>query len=237
MVRRAREAETAYSEQIDAALRLAAAAHHEDTRKGTQIPYLMHPFQVGLILDRHGFGDDLVIAGILHDVLEDPHYERGSVQERLHAVCPGLPVPTIGRPEFLQAVEDYIARTFGEAVLGLVRHVTEQKRDETGKEREWRVRRREQLAALDGASASHCALKAADCLHNLRSLGRDFRTDGAAVARRFNAGSEAQLWYYSSVVELVSTSLGPGSALVQELRGALEDFSAALREAGASTGS
>ena len=66
-----------WSTRIDAALRFAAAAHHEDVRKGTQIPYVMHPFHVGLILDRHGFSEDVVVAGILHDVLEDPDYEAG----------------------------------------------------------------------------------------------------------------------------------------------------------------
>jgi (p)ppGpp synthase/HD superfamily hydrolase len=62
-------AATSWSARVDAALRFAAAAHHEDVRKGTQIPYVMHPFHVGLILDRHGFPEDVVIAGIFHDVL------------------------------------------------------------------------------------------------------------------------------------------------------------------------
>jgi (p)ppGpp synthase/HD superfamily hydrolase len=237
MVRRASEAEMAYSEQIDAALRLAAAAHYEDMRKGTQIPYVMHPFHVGLILDRHGFGEDLVIAGILHDSLEDPHYEEPLVQERLHAVCPDLPKGGVGRAGYAKAVEDYIASTFGSRVLDLVRHVTEQKRDEAGRNRDWLIRRREQLAALEGASVEHCALKAADSLHNLRAMSRDLRTGGAKVMERFNAGPEDTLWYYRKVVEQVSPPLGSSSALARELADAFEDFKAALREAGINAGS
>ena len=55
----------AYSERIDAALRFAAAAHGDQVRKGTNVPYVMHPFHVGLLLDRHGYAEDVVVAGIL----------------------------------------------------------------------------------------------------------------------------------------------------------------------------
>jgi (p)ppGpp synthase/HD superfamily hydrolase len=230
------EGRLAYSERIDEALRLAAAAHQEDVRKGTRIPYVMHPFHVALILDRHGSDEDVVIAGILHDVLEDPEYEAPSVQARIRAVVPALDSAATEGAAFKRAVEDYIAGAFGAPVLDLVRHVTEEKRDAAGQPRDWGARRKEQLAALEGATADHCALKAADCLHNLRSLARDFRAHGADVAKRFNAGSEAQLWYYTRVAELVASGLGPGSGLLRELRDALDDFEAALGAAGASTG-
>ena len=81
---------TGCSARLDEALRFAAAAHHEDVRKGTRIPDVMHPFHVALILDRHGFSEDVVIAGLLHDVLEDPKYEAPAVQDRLRAVVPAL---------------------------------------------------------------------------------------------------------------------------------------------------
>jgi len=223
---------TGYSERVDAALRLAAAAHQEDVRKGTRIPYVMHPFHVGLILDRHGFSEDVMIAGILHDVLEDPHFESTVLQTRVRTVCPPLATAPANSVAFKRALEKYIAGTFGAAVLDLVLDVTEEKLDDAGAKRGWPERKREQLAALAGGTREHCALKAADCLHNLRAMARDIRTDGARTLQRFNASPEDTLWYYARVADLVSPQLGPGSPIVQELRGSLDDFRAALREAG-----
>src|SRR5438874_1580318 len=61
----------AFSARYDAALVLAARAHRDQLRKGTDIPYIAHPTHVSVILIRHGFGEDLAIAGLLHDVVED----------------------------------------------------------------------------------------------------------------------------------------------------------------------
>ena len=219
----------AYSERIDAALRFAAAAHHEDVRKGTQVPYVMHPFHVGLILDRHGFGEDVVIAGILHDVLEDPHYERDTVQERLSTVVPELrPAPRAG-DAFRDAVVGHVREAFGQAVLDLVFHVTEQKTDDAGARRPWKVRKEEQLAALAQAPDEVCAIKAADCLHNLSALTRDLRVQGPAVMGRFNAGPGDIAWYHAGVVDCVASRLGADGPLATELREALETFQATMR--------
>ena len=61
----------AFSSRYDAALALAARAHRDQLRKGTDLPYVTHPAHVSIILLRHGFGEDLAIAGLLHDVVED----------------------------------------------------------------------------------------------------------------------------------------------------------------------
>ena len=66
------------------ALAFAARAHRDQLRKGTDehaddldtligcgVPYFMHPAAVGMLLLEHGADDDVVIAGILHDVTED----------------------------------------------------------------------------------------------------------------------------------------------------------------------
>lgn len=56
---------------VDHALTFAAFAHRHQTRKGTEIPYIVHPYAVGLKLQRAGCTDEVVAAGILHDVIED----------------------------------------------------------------------------------------------------------------------------------------------------------------------
>lgn len=56
---------------ISKAINFAAVKHSTQLRKGTDIPYIVHPFQVGLILIRAECSDDVVAAGILHDTMED----------------------------------------------------------------------------------------------------------------------------------------------------------------------
>ena len=63
--------ECGFLSRYDAALALAARAHRDQLRKGTDLPYIAHPVHVSIILIRHGFGEDLTIAGLLHDVVED----------------------------------------------------------------------------------------------------------------------------------------------------------------------
>jgi (p)ppGpp synthase/HD superfamily hydrolase len=56
---------------INNALIIAAKIHKDQTRKGTDIPYIVHPFEVALILQENGADEDMIAAGLLHDVLED----------------------------------------------------------------------------------------------------------------------------------------------------------------------
>ncbi|MDQ2983474.1 MAG: HD domain-containing protein [Actinomycetota bacterium] len=57
------------------ALTFAADAHAavRQGRKGTDFPYVAHPIRVAEILDRFACDDDVVIAGFLHDTIEDAH--------------------------------------------------------------------------------------------------------------------------------------------------------------------
>jgi (p)ppGpp synthase/HD superfamily hydrolase len=55
------------------ALDHAAVWHREQKRKypGVDVPYMSHAAGVALVLARHGFGDEVIAAGALHDVIED----------------------------------------------------------------------------------------------------------------------------------------------------------------------
>lgn len=56
------------------AIEFAAAAHRGQYRKGTQIPYLMHPLSAARTVIDAGFPEHVVAAAILHDIVEDtPH--------------------------------------------------------------------------------------------------------------------------------------------------------------------
>src|SRR3954452_3839654 len=55
------------------ALDFAARAHGATSqeRKGTDFPYVSHPIRVAEILSRFDYPDDVVVAGFLHDTIED----------------------------------------------------------------------------------------------------------------------------------------------------------------------
>lgn len=57
--------------KIHDAIIFAAFAHRNQVRKGTDIPYIVHPMEVMQILTENGCSEDVIVAGILHDTLED----------------------------------------------------------------------------------------------------------------------------------------------------------------------
>lgn len=59
---------------IRRAIKFATMAHAHQVRKGTTVPYIVHPFEVCQILSQAGVADELICAGLLHDVVEDTKY-------------------------------------------------------------------------------------------------------------------------------------------------------------------
>ena len=49
------------------AMEKAAKAHQKSVRKGSDIPYIVHPFEVAVILRENGMTEEVVAAGLLHD--------------------------------------------------------------------------------------------------------------------------------------------------------------------------
>ena len=57
--------------KISRAVAYAALAHLTQKRKGTDHPYIYHPLKTMEYLVQMNVGEDLIVAGVLHDVLED----------------------------------------------------------------------------------------------------------------------------------------------------------------------
>jgi len=71
-----------YSPLIDSALAFAARAHAGQTRKATDIPYLVHPVGVMLILLQVGETDpEVLAAALLHDTVEDTEVTLAQLRE------------------------------------------------------------------------------------------------------------------------------------------------------------
>ncbi|MBQ3221078.1 MAG: HD domain-containing protein [Clostridia bacterium] len=71
--------------RIHKAIEFATLKHQGQTRKGTDIPYIVHPIEVMQILTANGCEEDIIIAGILHDTLEDTDTEREEIVEAFGA--------------------------------------------------------------------------------------------------------------------------------------------------------
>lgn len=56
------------------ALNVASYAHRNQTRKGGDLPYIAHPFGVMYLASKETDDEDVLIACLFHDILEDvPH--------------------------------------------------------------------------------------------------------------------------------------------------------------------
>ncbi len=71
--------------EIEHALEIAARVHEKQYRKGTDIPYISHPYAVGLLLLQAGCEDVVVIAGILHDTVEDTELTLECIRQQFDA--------------------------------------------------------------------------------------------------------------------------------------------------------
>ena len=164
---------TGYSDRINHAFAFAAKHHDRQVRKGTALPYLTHPANVAIILTRYGRDDDTVIAGILHDVIEDC-VRGGWTQEML---------------------EERIGEKFGAAVLATVLDVTYRRVDEDGNEFDRDEQKADYLKRLATAGDSARWVCAADKVHNGSSILADLRRtlDPDTVWNRFSVGREGTI--------------------------------------------
>ncbi len=67
----------------------------------------------------------------------------------------------------------------------------------------WRERKENYLAHLESASPAVCLVSAADKLHNVRSIKRDFREHGDEIWDRFQGRRDGTLWYYETVADVL----------------------------------
>ncbi|MDO8492197.1 MAG: HD domain-containing protein [bacterium] len=152
-----------YTTKIQKAINFAIDTHEKQTRKGKDIPYITHPLTVGLILSRAGADEDTVVAGILHDTIEDSAPEKKVSREILE-------------------------KNFGKEVAELVSSVTEQ-----NKELSWEDRKQEALLHIKTFSHNSLLLKSADIISNASELIGDYERDGDKTFERFNAPKEKLL--------------------------------------------
>jgi (p)ppGpp synthase/HD superfamily hydrolase len=190
-----------YSDRINHALAFAAKHHDRQVRKGTRLPYLTHPANVAVILTRYDQDEGTVVAGILHDVVEDcvsEDYTRDMLVQR-------------------------IADKFGADVLDTLLAVTHRRRDDDGMEFSTDERKQDYLDRLSAADERARWVCAADKLHNGHTILSDLRRtlDPDTVWGRFSAGREGTVRWYRDVYERLG-EVGFRAAIMEELRSMVE---------------
>jgi (p)ppGpp synthase/HD superfamily hydrolase len=184
------------------ALEWAAELHADQTRKGTDVPYLAHLLEVSALVLHDGGSEQEAIAALLHDAIEDAGVKPKQIKQR-----------------------------FGGKVSRIVKACTETLDGElptkSGAPRDastWRARKEESLAKLRDPATPVPVLRVrgADALANARAIVADLRRNGPETWQRFHAGAVDQLWYFRSLTVALA-SRRPG-ALSDELRATVTEM-------------
>jgi (p)ppGpp synthase/HD superfamily hydrolase len=155
--------------RLQRAFRYAAEKHEGQTRKQTAVPYLSHLMAVASLVLEAGGDEDMAIAALLHDVVED---------------CGGM-------PRLLE-----IRRQFGSRVAKIVEGCTDSFGEPKA---EWVERKKGYLREVTHADAETRLVSASDKLHNVRTILADYRQHGEAIWARFSGKKEGTLWYYRAL--------------------------------------
>ena len=73
-----------------AALDFARERHHGQRRESDGAPFVTHPLEVAEMLEGCGYRDEVVAAGVLHDVLEDTDARPDEIEQRFGRDVAGL---------------------------------------------------------------------------------------------------------------------------------------------------
>jgi 5'-deoxynucleotidase YfbR-like HD superfamily hydrolase len=164
--------DNAETDSISRAIIFAAKAHNGATRKGTELPYILHPMEAATIVASLTDDEEVIAAAILHDVLEDTDVTPAQLQ-----------------------IE------FGARICKLVESESENKRPGLPAAETWKARKSETINYLQSvATDDERIIALADKLSNIRACLRDYEKSGDAMWEKFNMpDKEMQAWYYTSV--------------------------------------
>ncbi len=162
------------------AVAFAAEAHVGQLRKGTKIPYIVHPMEAAAICATMTEDEEALAAAALHDTLEDTSTTKEDLEKR-----------------------------FGPRVTELVLLQSEDKRKDQAASATWKTRKEESLEHMRSTDDLQAKmLYLSDKLANARSIHRDVERIGDGFWNRFNQNDPLeQAWYYFSVAELLEPDL------------------------------
>ena len=156
---------------LDKAIVFATVAHEGQFRKGTNIPYILHPLEAAAIVGSITTDVEILAAAVLHDVVEDTSVTIDEIREQ-----------------------------FGERIANLVANESENKREDLPAENTWKIRKQETLEHLKNAPIEVKMITLGDKLSNIRAIHRDYKMLGDELWQRFNQKDKNEhFWYYNGV--------------------------------------
>lgn len=187
-----------FTPRIDEALSLSACLHRDQVRNNAdKTPYSSHLFAVAFLLASVTDDEDVIIAGLMHDSLEDvPHY----TYEQLVADC-------------------------GERVASIVRSVTEplDANKSVFDQLPWLTRKERYLELLRSGSNESVLVSLADKIHNTENFLADFAREGELFAKRF-ASIRNRVWFHEQVLAIGKERFGDEHVFVKRLTLCTEEF-------------
>jgi (p)ppGpp synthase/HD superfamily hydrolase len=190
-----------FTPSIDEAIKLASHLHRNQTRNDNRkTPYVSHLVSVAMLLADAGSDEDTIIAGLMHDSLEDvPHY----TYDQLVVDC-------------------------GTRVADIVQHVTEplDANKESNEQLPWLERKEAYLAVLCTGGKESAMVSSADKIHNTESFILDATREGASYIARFGSSTRNRLWFHEQVLAIVTEKLGEDNPLIIKFKACTENFKA-----------
>ena len=161
---------------LEKAYKFATKAHKKQTRKGTKIPYIVHPVEASIIAYELSDKVEVVVAAVLHDIIEDTDYGYSDIEN-----------------------------IFGIEIADFVSSESEDKREELPAEQTWKIRKEETLSNLSRESEEVKIIAFADKLSNLRAMARDYEVLGDRLWDKFNQKDKRQQeWYYRTIADITT---------------------------------
>ena len=159
---------------VSEAIVFSVTAHDGMRRRGSDVPYIVHPMEAAAIVGSMTDSQDVIAAAVLHDVVEDAGVTLEEIGER-----------------------------FGKRIMELVASETENKREDLPPEDTWRIRKEESIQKLGATDDKEIlTLWIGDKLSNIRAIYRDYLVEGEAIWNKFHQSDvSAQEWYYRSILK------------------------------------
>ena len=156
---------------LERAIEFAIKAHEGQVRKGTNIPYIVHPLEAAYIVDKLTDDMDVVAAAVLHDVVEDAGVTVKELKE-----------------------------LFGERVARFVEAVSEDRSEDEDSKLTWKERKLKAISEVSRGPKEVKLVAMGDKLANMRAIYRDYVELGDQVFERFNEkNKEEHKWHYTSL--------------------------------------
>ena len=161
--------------QIEKAYRIARDAHKDQKRKSGE-PYIIHPLCVAIILADLELDKETIIAGILHDVVEDT-----------------------------DVTVEQLRDIFGKRIADLVASESDAFEEGVSEEDSWHQRKQAAIDRLARASRDAKIVALGDKLSNMRAIARDYAAKGDALWSIFHTKDPADHeWHYRGLADSLS---------------------------------